>query len=74
MKPIFWIVIDGKGRRLCKDKKFRDITFFGSYPETLKQYRSKAWAVRQLRDDSMSAIPLYNGDSIDACGKITRSY
>lgn len=61
--------------RLCKDGKFRDLAFFGTFPTCVKFYRKKGWASRKqdqfLRQGTETTIVvLRDGDTIDASGKI----
>ena len=72
IKPTSWIVVDKHGRRLCKDKRFRDIAWLGTFPENLKFFRYKKSAVKYLTNEGRRVIPLYKNDEIDACGKIYR--
>lgn len=61
---------------LCKDNLLRSFVMFGTPKWTCKLYKSKGWAIRAAQRLGLSEWEvsfLYEGDSIDATGNITRN-
>jgi hypothetical protein len=61
--------------RLCKDGNFRNVAYFGTFPECVKFYRSEGWARRKHEELKRQGIhtvikSLKEGDEMDATGNI----
>lgn len=71
MKANHYIIDKGTGSRLCKDGKWRAFANFGTYPECVKRYRQKGWALRriaQIRNGFV--LSLTGGWTMDASGNV----
>jgi hypothetical protein len=61
---------------LCKDKKIRSFLMFGTPSWTCKLFKREGWARRaanRLFLKDWTIVFLYEGDSIDASGQVTRA-
>jgi len=77
---MFVIIHKGTGARLCKDNNFRTFACFGTYPECVKIYRKRGWAIRKqirlfkvssIRDTEIKEVEV--GQQMDATGSIILS-
>lgn len=80
------VVCPFTGARLCRDNQWRTSAYFGTGKTCVKEYRTEGWGLKagkRYRIDTpegceksliSKVIYLYNGDSMDAAGNITRSY
>lgn len=74
-KPIKCI-LKANGGILCKDKRFRSFVNFGTPKWACKFFKSKGWANRcaeRMGLKEWEIVLMYEGDSIDATGHVTRS-
>jgi len=81
-KSVQIVVCPETGRRLCYDNKWRNFANFGGFPECVKVFKYpaaalKAGAKHRIRpakagETISTIIHLYDGDSMDAAGKVTR--
>lgn len=65
-KPNKWIVVHPKtGERLCKDKRWRTLAFFGTFPTCVKIYKTRGYAKRIANqysvDGETKIISIRNG-------------
>ena len=64
------------GARLCEDAKFRTFACFGTYPECVKVYRQRGWALRRQKDlfnfrlIDTEVKEIKDGQVMDATGSI----
>ena len=82
-KSIKIVVCPATGRRLCWDNKWRNFAHFGTFRECVKEFRYLASALKagqryrlpaaRKTDTAASVIHLYDNDSMDASGKVTRN-
>lgn len=82
-KSVQIVVCPETGRRLCYDNKWREFANFGSFPECVKVFKYPAAALKagakyrikpaKAGDTVSTIIHLYEGDSMDASGRIERS-
>ena len=72
MRPLYWIIkSDRFGTILCKDGKF-----YGMAPiESFKTYKREGDAANRLDKlkGCFTAFALYDGDTIDCCGRINHT-
>lgn len=81
-KSVQIVVCPETGRRLCQDNKWREFANFGTYPECVKLFKYPQAALKagaryrikpaQPGDTLNSIVYLYDGDSMDASGRIYR--
>lgn len=69
-----WIVVSGN-MRLCRDGFLRHHANIGDSPSCVKFYRSRAYALKMVEKigGPSQAIALYEGDMLDASGRIVRN-
>lgn len=70
-----YIIVDNDGRRMCKDKKFRDIACFGSYPECVKIYKQRKSAENIQNafnqfNHNVKIVVMMGNQTMDASGNI----
>jgi hypothetical protein len=66
-----YLVLDEFDSRLCKDGCFRHFAYFGTYPECVKIYRVRGWAIRRAQKHLKKiVIRLPDGAIMDASGRI----
>lgn len=71
MKATHYIIDKGTGSRLCKDGKWRAFANFGTFPECVKIYREKGWAMRRIAQIGNGfVLSLTAGWVMDASGKV----
>lgn len=81
-KSVQIVVCPETGRRLCQDNKWREFANFGTYPECVKLFKYPQAALKagaryrikpaQPGDTLNIIVYLYDGDSMDASGRIYR--
>jgi hypothetical protein len=81
-KSVQIVICPISGRRLCRDNKWREFANFGTYPECVKIFKYPKAALKagaryrikpaQSGDTLNQIVYLYDGDSMDASGKIYR--
>lgn len=66
-----YLIIDGEGRRLCQDKRFRSFANYGTFPECVKEYNAIGWAIRVARRLRCCVVKLPQGSvEIDSSGEV----
>lgn len=58
------MVIDNAGRRLCKDKRWRDFANFGTYPECVKVYKRVGNATRVAKRFGGQVVVIHSDESV----------
>lgn len=82
-KSVKIVVCPATGRRLCQDNRWRSFANFGTYRECVKVFkylkpalkagkRYRLSAAKQT-DTNAKVVHLYDGDSMDASGKVVRN-
>ena len=79
----FIVVCPLTGARLCKDRKWRNFANFGTHSECVRIYKyltpaEKAGERYRIKpagfgDTVLRVIHMYDGDSMDAAGNVTRA-
>lgn len=72
---MYVIIDDETGARFCQDKRFREFCGFGTYPECVKVYKSRGWALRwqdifASRGRNVTVQEVKVGQAMDASGRI----
>ena len=73
-----FVVLDPKGRRLCKDKQWRSFACFGSSQSSVQLYKRRGNAINAgvnnspLQNELFILFELKNGDVMDANGNLNQ--
>jgi len=65
-----YLILNHDNLRLCQDNCWRSFANFGTYPECVKEYRSRVWARRRANRSKGIVIEIPEGVTIDASGSV----
>lgn len=63
-------IIDGKNYRLCQDGTWRWFANFGTYPECVKEYRVRGFALRMAKRVKGKVLEIPPDLVMDAAGNL----
>ena len=60
-----FLILNNDGMRYCQDGFWRDFAHFGTYPECVKEYRTRGWAENKAKKIKGKILEILPGQGMD---------